>query len=75
MAAAALRAFSQTPTLRNLGGAPAGFPIRSKIKPFDFIEHCHLPGLGVAESSMQTKDPNMPFKLEMITALGVPAFQ
>ena len=36
--------------LANLGGAPAGFPIRTRAgrggpKPFDFVEHCHNLGL------------------------------
>ncbi len=46
---------------RNLGGAPAGFPIRTAMmrqrnQPFDFVEHCHLLGLGVVETR-QIGDP------------------
>jgi sugar phosphate isomerase/epimerase len=42
---------------RNLGGAPAGFPIRSgsmrqRNQPFDFVEHCHSLGLGVVETRL-----------------------
>jgi 3-oxoisoapionate decarboxylase len=48
--------------LANLGGAPAGFPIRSRgarggPRPFDFIEHCHNLGLGVVETRLQSPDP------------------
>lgn len=40
--------------LRNIGGAPAGFPVRIRAarasgKALDFLDHCHLLGLGVAE--------------------------
>ncbi|MCU1236689.1 MAG: Xylose isomerase domain protein barrel [Candidatus Solibacter sp.] len=41
----------------NLGGAPAGFPIRTRAgrggaKPFDFVDHCHGLGLGVVETRL-----------------------
>ncbi len=56
---AAARAQAQTPAkpLANLGGAPAGFPVRSRAgrggaKPFDFVEHCHSLGLGVVETRL-----------------------
>ena len=46
----------------NLGGAPAGFPIRSGLmrqrhQPFDFVEHCHLLGLAVVETRNAPADP------------------
>jgi sugar phosphate isomerase/epimerase len=46
----------------NLGGAPAGFPIRSgqmrqRNQPFDFVEHCHMLGLGVVETRNAPTDP------------------
>src|SRR5438105_733986 len=48
--------------LHNMGGAPAGFPVRSRAaresgKPFDFVEHCHNLGLGVVETRFATPDP------------------
>jgi 3-oxoisoapionate decarboxylase len=47
--------------LANLGGAPAGFPVRSRAsrggpKPFDFVEHCHNLGLGVVETRLPGTD-------------------
>src|ERR1019366_1785570 len=55
---------TQTPPkqLPNLGGAPAGFPIRSRAgpgggKPFDVVEHCHNLGLGVVETRLPGTDP------------------
>jgi sugar phosphate isomerase/epimerase len=46
--------------LRNIGGAPAGFPIRSRAArggaPFDFVEHCHGLGLGVVETRLPSTD-------------------
>ena len=55
---------SETPgkQLPNLGGAPAGFPIRARAaraggKPFDFVEHCHNLGLGVVETRLPSTDP------------------
>lgn len=51
----------QVKQLRNLGGAPAGFPVRSRAarqggQPFDFIGHCHNLGLGVVETRLQSTD-------------------
>src|SRR5438105_13108529 len=48
--------------LHNMGGAPAGFPMRSRAaretgKPFDFVEHCHNLGLGVVETRVASTDP------------------
>jgi sugar phosphate isomerase/epimerase len=58
-AAAAVTAAAQSlvKPSRNLGGAPAGFPIRSRVmrernQPFDFVEHCHGLGLGVVETRL-----------------------
>lgn len=53
-----LRAQKASGQLANLGGAPAGFPIRSRaVKPFDFVEHCHNLGLGVVETRLPGTDP------------------
>jgi sugar phosphate isomerase/epimerase len=46
----------------NLGGAPAGFPARSRAareqkKPFDFVEHCHSLGLGSVETRLPATSP------------------
>lgn len=54
-------ALAQSGTLRNLGGAPAGFPIRTRMareanQPFDFVEYCHGLGLGVVETRLDPKD-------------------
>ena len=43
--------------LRNIGGAPAGFPIRTRAaraagQPFDFVDYCHSLGLGVVETRL-----------------------
>jgi sugar phosphate isomerase/epimerase len=48
--------------MRNMGGAPAGFPIRSRAargggKPFDFVEYCHFLGFGVVETRLPPTDP------------------
>jgi sugar phosphate isomerase/epimerase len=48
--------------LRNIGGAPAGFPIRSKAartagQTFDFVDHCHSLGLGVVETRLPQGSP------------------
>jgi 3-oxoisoapionate decarboxylase len=53
--------------LRNLGGAPAGFPVRSRMardshKSFDFVEYCHNLGLGVVEWRLDYSDPDAPGK-------------
>ena len=47
--------------LRNMGGAPAGFPVRSRAarggaKPFDFVEYCHGLGFGVVETRINVAD-------------------
>jgi sugar phosphate isomerase/epimerase len=46
----------------NFGGAPAGFPARSRAareanRPFDFIEHCHSLGMGVVETRLDYTRP------------------
>jgi sugar phosphate isomerase/epimerase len=56
-ALAALPLAAQGSQMRNIGGAPAGFPIRSRAgrgtpRGFDFLEHCHNLGLGVAETRL-----------------------
>src|SRR5580704_14806158 len=47
--------------MRNMGGAPAGFPVRSRAsrggaKPFDFVEYCHSLGFGVVETRLAATD-------------------
>lgn len=49
--------------LRNMGGAPAGFPVVSRAaragnKPFDFVEHCHNLGFGVVETRLDLNNPD-----------------
>ncbi|SPE39227.1 Xylose isomerase domain protein TIM barrel [Candidatus Sulfopaludibacter sp. SbA3] len=46
---------AQDSPLRHMGGAPAGFPMRSRAarasgKSFDFVEYCHGLGFGVVET-------------------------
>ncbi len=48
---------------RNLGGAPAGFPMASRAArsgntPFDFVEHCHNLGFGVVETRLDLTNPD-----------------
>ena len=48
--------------LRNMGGAPAGFPAQSRAareanRPFDFVEHCHKLGFGVVETRFASTEP------------------
>lgn len=54
-----MRAQTSSQTSRNLGGAPAGFPVRSRAereahRPFDFLDYFHSLGLGVAETRLDT---------------------
>ncbi|HEY2015571.1 MAG TPA: TIM barrel protein, partial [Bryobacteraceae bacterium] len=47
--------------MANMGGAPAGFPIRTRAaregnKPFDFLEYCHTMGFGVFETRLPSTD-------------------
>jgi sugar phosphate isomerase/epimerase len=49
-------------SLSNIGGAPAGFPIRSKAartagQTFDFVDYCHKLGLGVVETRLPQGPP------------------
>jgi 3-oxoisoapionate decarboxylase len=53
---------SSAKPMRNMGGAPAGFPIRSRAgrgggKPFDFVEYCHSLGFGVVETRLPPNNP------------------
>jgi sugar phosphate isomerase/epimerase len=55
---------AQSKSSHNLGGAPAGFPVRSgqmrqRSQPFDFVEHCHSLGLGVVETRNAPADPRV----------------
>lgn len=57
-------ALAQTPVkqMRNLGGAPAGFPMayraaRAANQPFDFVEYCHNLGFGVVETNLNAAGP------------------
>jgi sugar phosphate isomerase/epimerase len=48
--------------MANMGGAPAGFPMRSRAaregnRPFDFLEYCHGAGFGVLETRLPSTDP------------------
>ncbi len=61
----ALPAFAQDVIrpFRNLGGAPAGFPIRSRAAreanhPFDFVEYCHDMGFGIVETRQNLASPD-----------------
>ena len=61
-AAMQLKAAAPTP-LRNIGGAPAGFPVRTRAaraanQPFDFVDHCHSLGLGVVETRLPQQSPS-----------------
>src|SRR5450432_803639 len=54
-------AAAETATLRNMGGAPAGFPLhnrgaRDSGKPFDFMEYCHSLGFGAMETRLPSTD-------------------
>lgn len=56
-----LKAADSNP-LHNIGGAPAGFPVRYKAardsgKPFDFVDYCHSLGLGVVETRLPQGPP------------------
>src|SRR5471032_1778171 len=53
---------AQPQHLRNMGGAPAGFPMHSRAardsnKPFDFVEYCHSLGFGAVETRLPGTDP------------------
>jgi sugar phosphate isomerase/epimerase len=55
-------AFAQQKPFRNFGGAPAGFPIRTRAardarRPFDFLDYCHSLGFAVAETRVDTSNP------------------
>src|SRR5690349_7063957 len=69
--------FGFTQTLRNLGGAPAGFPVRTRAgrsgaQPFDFVEHCHSLGLGVVETRLPPAGPEaIPAFRRRIEAAGM----
>ncbi len=53
-----MSAQEQESRLKNIGGAAAGFPIRTRVaRPFDLIEHCHFLGLGVVETRLPSSDP------------------
>ena len=56
-ALAALPLAAQGSQMRNIGSAPAGFPVRSRAgrgSPggFDFLQHCHNLGVGVVETRL-----------------------
>jgi sugar phosphate isomerase/epimerase len=49
-------------TMRTIGGAPAGFPVRTRAarqrgQPFDVVGQCHSLGLGVVETRLPSTDP------------------
>jgi 3-oxoisoapionate decarboxylase len=49
---------AQVPTLRNLGGTPTAFALRSRAtRPaFDMVEHCRSLGLGAAQTRLANYD-------------------
>jgi sugar phosphate isomerase/epimerase len=52
---------AQGKQLQNMGGAPAGFPVRSRHaretnQPFDFVEYSHNLGFGVVETRLPAMD-------------------
>src|SRR5215813_13189169 len=62
-ALAALPLAAQGSRMRNIGGAPAGFPVRSRAGRgapggFDFVAHCHNLGLGVVETRLPSTEPD-----------------
>jgi 3-oxoisoapionate decarboxylase len=61
-AALCAAAKAQEKPLKNMGGAPAGFPMRNRAArggtaPFDFVEYCHSLGFGVAETRIDLTNP------------------
>jgi sugar phosphate isomerase/epimerase len=65
-AASQLKAATSGP-LRNIGGAPAGFPVRTKAaraagQPFDFVDYCHGLGLGVVETRLPQQSAPAEFR-------------
>jgi sugar phosphate isomerase/epimerase len=61
-------AAQQGSQLRNIGGAPAGFPVRSRAGRgapggFDFLAHCHNLGVGVVETRLPSTDADAVRKL------------
>jgi sugar phosphate isomerase/epimerase len=86
-ALAALPLAAQGSQMRNIGGAPAGFPVRSRAgrgSPggFDFMAHCHSLGLGVVETRLPAstepdairkfRDRAEQFHLRVILDVGYP---
>jgi sugar phosphate isomerase/epimerase len=62
LASSALKSAAQPAALRNMGGAPAGFPMHSRAardsnKPFDFVDYCHNLGFGAVETRLPGTDP------------------
>jgi 3-oxoisoapionate decarboxylase len=45
--------------LRNLGGAPTAFALRSRANrpTFDMLEHCHALGMGAVQTRLPANDP------------------
>lgn len=55
-------AAADAPRLRNMGGAPTAFSLRSRgarqsSQPFDMVEHCHSLGFGAAQTRLPSNDP------------------
>jgi sugar phosphate isomerase/epimerase len=84
---AALPLAAQGSQMRNIGGAPAGFPVRSRAGRgapggFDFMAHCHSLGLGVVEMRLPAllepsairliRDRAEQFHLRVILDVGYP---
>src|SRR5262249_15110806 len=54
-------AIADTKQLRDMGCAPAGVPMRFRMRSgpdrsFDFIDHCHNLGFGVVETRLASTD-------------------
>jgi 3-oxoisoapionate decarboxylase len=63
LSALPLAAQTANKPFKNLGGAPAGFPVRSRWsreqhQPFDFVDYCHGLGLGIAETRADLSKPD-----------------
>jgi sugar phosphate isomerase/epimerase len=82
LAAGAASAFMYAPgagkRMRNIGGAAAGFPIRTRAGRFDFLTHCHDLGLGVVETRPPTDAPKAfrerveAYRMRVIMDVGYP---
>ncbi|MFN3322901.1 MAG: sugar phosphate isomerase/epimerase family protein [Bryobacteraceae bacterium] len=56
-------AFAQSRILRNMGGTPTAFSIRTRAArdggaPFDIVDHCHRLGLGAVQARLASFEAN-----------------